>query len=212
MPRPADPARAQAILDAANAIIDEGGFADMRMTDVARRAGMAVGTLYLYFPSKHDVMRALGARLFARVTEFLVAMFDRPLNRARIGAMVDALLVMVDDERELLRVVGQVATDASTPYADLARTQLVHRVAESLERQATAGNVRVYPDAKALADYVVMLIRRAAIAMSTMERDDRDRYASTLALLLAHVLLPAPSRQPRRSAKRATSTKRQRTT
>jgi len=201
MPRSADPARAQAILDAANAIIDEGGFADMRMTDVARRAGMAVGTLYLYFPSKHDVMRALGARLFARAAEFLIAMFDRPLNRARIRTMVDALLVMVDDERELLRVVGQVATDASTPYTVLARTQLVHRVAQSLERQASAGTIRVYPDADALADYVVMLIRRAAIAMSTMERDARDSYTSTLALLLENVLLPAPAHRPTKRAR-----------
>jgi AcrR family transcriptional regulator len=201
MPRSADPARTQAILDAANAIIDEGGFADMRMTDVARRAGMAVGTLYLYFPSKHDVMRALGARLFARAAEFLIAMFDRPLNRARIRTMVDALLVMVDDERELLRVVGQVATDASTPYTVLARTQLVHRVAQSLERQASAGTIRVYPDADALADYVVMLIRRAAIAMSTMERDARDSYRSTLALLLENVLLPAPAHRPTKRAR-----------
>lgn len=201
MPRSADPARTQAILDAANAIIDEGGFADMRMTDVARRAGMAVGTLYLYFPSKHDVMRALGARLFARAAEFLIAMFDRPLNRARIRTMVDALLVMVDDERELLRVVGQVATDASTPYTVLARTQLVHRVAQSLERQASAGTIRVYPDADALADYVVMLIRRAAIAMSTMDRDARDSYTSTLALLLENVLLPAPAHRPTKRAR-----------
>ena len=208
MARPTDPGRTQAILDAANAIIDEGGFEDMRMSDVAKRAGMAVGTLYLYFPSKHDIMRALGAQLFNRAAEFLLPAFEQPLDRAGIDAMVESLLILVDDDRELFRVVSRIATDASTPYTVAARQQLVNRLAESLERQARAGTVRAYPDTVALADYVVMLIRRAAMVVSTEEEGGRERYAPTLALLLENALLPAPAREARRPAARPEARKR----
>ena len=44
--------RRQAILDAALAVFAERGFEAARLEDVAARAGVAKGTLYLYFRDK----------------------------------------------------------------------------------------------------------------------------------------------------------------
>ncbi|HUJ03182.1 MAG TPA: TetR/AcrR family transcriptional regulator [Rhizomicrobium sp.] len=52
-------ARPQEILDAALAIFAEKGFAATRMDDIAARAGVTKGTIYLYFESKEAVFNAL---------------------------------------------------------------------------------------------------------------------------------------------------------
>src|SRR5258708_1251185 len=52
-------ARPAEILDAAVAEFAEKGFAAARMDDIARRAGVTKGTIYLYFPSKEDVFKTL---------------------------------------------------------------------------------------------------------------------------------------------------------
>jgi AcrR family transcriptional regulator len=52
-------ARRQAILKAALSVFAERGFAAARLDDVATRAGVAKGTLYLYFRDKVDLFEAL---------------------------------------------------------------------------------------------------------------------------------------------------------
>jgi AcrR family transcriptional regulator len=51
--------RVQAILDAALDVFSEKGFAASRLEDVAVRAGVAKGTIYLYFASKEALFEAL---------------------------------------------------------------------------------------------------------------------------------------------------------
>jgi AcrR family transcriptional regulator len=70
-------ARPQEILDAALTIFAEKGFAGARMDDVARRAGVTKGTIYLYFPSKEELFKslvrvAIGGTL-EQVTEYAAA-------------------------------------------------------------------------------------------------------------------------------------------
>lgn len=50
-------ARPQELLDAALDLFVERGFAATRSEDVAARAGVSKGTLYLYFPSKEDLLK-----------------------------------------------------------------------------------------------------------------------------------------------------------
>ena len=57
---PADKeARAASLVAAARAELDEGSYADITMLAIARRAGLAKGTLYLYFPSKEALFLAV---------------------------------------------------------------------------------------------------------------------------------------------------------
>jgi AcrR family transcriptional regulator len=52
-------ARIPEILDAALGCFAEKGFAGTRMDDIAARAGISKGTIYLYFDSKEAVFKAL---------------------------------------------------------------------------------------------------------------------------------------------------------
>ncbi len=49
--------RPRQILDAAFETFAEHGLASARLEDIARRAGVSKGTIYLYFPSKEDLFR-----------------------------------------------------------------------------------------------------------------------------------------------------------
>lgn len=55
-------AKAAAILDPAEQLFIQFGYRRTTMDDVARRAGVAKGTLYLYFDSKAELFRAMQAR------------------------------------------------------------------------------------------------------------------------------------------------------
>ncbi|MEW6707684.1 MAG: TetR/AcrR family transcriptional regulator [Pseudomonadota bacterium] len=52
-------ARPQELLDAALELFVEKGFAATRSEEVAARAGVSKGTLYLYFPSKEELFKAV---------------------------------------------------------------------------------------------------------------------------------------------------------
>jgi len=49
--------RPRQILEAALAVFGERGLAGARLDDIARRAGVSKGTIYLYFPNKEELFR-----------------------------------------------------------------------------------------------------------------------------------------------------------
>src|SRR5437763_13789610 len=54
--------RVEQMLDASAALIDELGYDDLTTTLIAKRAGVAVGSLYQFFPDKRAVVQALTQR------------------------------------------------------------------------------------------------------------------------------------------------------
>lgn len=59
MARPKDDLKRTAIFDATLTLVLQTGFAGLRMADVAKKAGVATGTVYKYFPSKESLIDAL---------------------------------------------------------------------------------------------------------------------------------------------------------
>lgn len=80
--REAPETRRQQIFDAAEVVLLERGLAETTMSDVADRAGVAKGTIYLYCPSKADMLAELRARYLAR---FAAALSTR--KRTARGAL-----------------------------------------------------------------------------------------------------------------------------
>ncbi len=65
--------RKKAILDAAKSVFAEKGYHQAGVADVIERAGIARGTFYLYFKSKHEVFSALVEYIIQTIDEKLVA-------------------------------------------------------------------------------------------------------------------------------------------
>jgi len=70
-------ATVEAILEAAAQLLVELRYARMTTAKVAARAGVSVGSLYQYFPSKDALVGALVARKFARVEPVMRDMIAR---------------------------------------------------------------------------------------------------------------------------------------
>src|SRR3954447_13609540 len=98
---PSQRARRQAVLAAAIGLAREGGYDAVQMREVAERAGVALGTLYRYFPSKvHLLATALGDQLEARNRS--VAARRRPADAGdRVLLMFDLLLRDLKEDRLL---------------------------------------------------------------------------------------------------------------
>jgi len=108
---PADPARERAdkhdlILEAAIEVFAEKGFHHARISDIARRAGVADGTIYLYFRNKDDVLLTIFEEkmgvLIAGLQHALVGV-DDPLERIRTFARYH--FRQVNDHRALAEVL-----------------------------------------------------------------------------------------------------------
>lgn len=80
------------LLNAALDLAVESGSLDFKVTDVAKRASVAIGTLYQFFPSR----TALIARLFARemepIDESISALFEDELGLANLAIKVPTLM------------------------------------------------------------------------------------------------------------------------
>lgn len=92
-------ARPEEILEAALDVFVTRGYAAARLDQVARRAGVTKGTIYLYFPSKAALFKAV-------VRRSIVVNIERAeaASAAHAGSAADALRHLV---RDLWRTVGE---------------------------------------------------------------------------------------------------------
>lgn len=119
--------RQRAILVAGRECFAEGRFADVRMSEVAERAGLAKGTVFLYFPTKEALFLGLLEEELTGWFEQLDGELSR--SRARLSAkQVSRLICQSLMEREqlarllsLLHVVLEqnVSEEQITPFKRL---------------------------------------------------------------------------------------------
>ena len=79
--------RPQQIVDAALAVFGEHGLSASRLDDIAKRAGLSKGTIYLYFPNKEELFREVVRQtVIAQIEEA-----ERDLGAAK-GSATEALV------------------------------------------------------------------------------------------------------------------------
>lgn len=94
-PNPAVPAR---ITQAAAELLRGETFARLRVEEVATRAGVSVGTFYLYFDGKDDLFVQLVVSFTGRLRERLTAAYRRPGSHTeRMQAALEAYLDFVEE-------------------------------------------------------------------------------------------------------------------
>ncbi len=95
------------ILDAARALLVKRGYQDFVLDDVARQAGVAKGTLFLYFRSKDQLFAAAFADLVDSLGESLDELLTGPLaGRALLEATVRAILGHFERNRDFMASAG----------------------------------------------------------------------------------------------------------
>ena len=125
-----DPDKPQQIIDAAVRVFARNGFYNSRVSDIAREAGIASGTIYLYFKTKDEI---------------LVTLF-----REKMAAFVSELRAEIARERDpeakirrLVRLHFEVL-EASPDMAEVVQVEL--RQGQKFFRGASAHEVSAYFD------------------------------------------------------------------
>jgi len=86
------------LLDAAAALIDEGGIDGLTTSDVATASGSSVGVVYRYFPNIQSLLRALAARNLQRFSDRVFGS-----TAEEVEHWMDALNVAIDAYTDLSR-------------------------------------------------------------------------------------------------------------
>jgi len=126
----------QRILDAAIEVIAKHGYASSRVTDIAARAGVADGTIYLYFHNKEELlMEAINsafASFLSRARAELNQLHD-PRERLRrlaflhlsmLGSDRNLAVVFQTELRHSAKFLGQFSTRHLIDYFQLIRQEV----------------------------------------------------------------------------------------
>ncbi len=198
MARPIDPQRRAAILEAARTVFLEQGYAGARMAVIAERAGVASGTVYLYFSSKEALAAALADDFFVRLDIALRPILTQLNDPIAIRAAVETALEFAIAEHDLLRLLRLAVGLTPLAQALPGRRALAERLASALEAQMVAGKVQPY-DARVLAELIMGLIEWMAEAALIRGIGKHEPYVSTVIDLLQRALLPSHSSAPSHS-------------
>lgn len=127
------------ILDAAVRVFARKGYFAARVSDVARTAGVADGTIYLYFRNKEDIL----VRLFDEVMSVHVedarrAVRALPSAPERLRAIAERHLAVLGGNRDLA-VVFQVELRQSTHFMERFTASWLHDYFELLDEVLAEG-------------------------------------------------------------------------
>lgn len=134
------------ILEAALELLSQKGYHDVRLDDVARRADIAKGTLYLYFRDKESLCTAVMHDVVERLEATLRALpHDMPVRDA-LGALVRAETAFIARHRDFF---AQISLQKSAAVGSAAGRQLkewfgkhVGNVKALLDRGVKDGTLR----------------------------------------------------------------------
>ena len=150
-------ARIDAALDAATGILEREGIDAVTTTRVAAEAGMAVGSVYRYFPDREAILDTLWARYLGDFGELMdqlgaraeVESWDDP-----VGLVIDAFVAFYRDKPALRAIWFGSRLSDDTMAAD---RQQDLKMAEGLERLIVAQGLPTSPRLKTQALACVLI-------------------------------------------------------
>lgn len=186
MARKIDPEKRSSILKAGRAIFLRDGFAAAKMSDIAQEAGVAPGTVYLYFDSKEDLGTAIGEDFFCELSNGFAQVIQKLDKPSGIKELVEWALRIGSEERDLLSLIKTQLPQKKTDCQDGPRSQFLRTMAEALERLQANEHARHY-DAMALAS-VVMCILQGLIMTCVFSSTDTEQMKIAAIKMLQHAL------------------------
>lgn len=181
--------RRETILAAALDEFSARGFAATRLDDVARRAGVAKGTIYLYFRDKESLFQELVRAMLSPVIGRLEAapLADLPA-RMMIEAIVDVFVREVFDTRrkDVIRLI--ISEGQRFPkLAEIYYHEVIERVVPAMRALMTRAAARGELPNDALARFPQLMFAPAMVALVWNSLFGRFDSIDVRALLRAHI-------------------------
>ncbi|MYX36604.1 MULTISPECIES: TetR/AcrR family transcriptional regulator [unclassified Streptomyces] len=188
------------ILDAAAAILDEGGYEELTTREVAARAGVPIGSVYRFFSNKRAMADALARRnldtYLAAVTDRLDALDALGADRGAAGGWRRLIDVVVDQYVAMRRTVPgfalvSFAGPAPGPAVnDLANHIVADRLRALLIAPLGSAGVSVTDDRRLRTAFVVGVEAADALLKMAFRADPQGEaalIAETKVLLRAYL-------------------------
>ena len=196
-------ARPSELATAALELFVERGFAATRLDDVARRAGVSKGTLYLYFDSKDDLFKAI-------VREGIVSRYVEFEERMRVyeGSSADLMRLLVKTWWEKIGAtklagISKLMMSEAGNFPELANFYhdevIVRGLAlftRAIQRGIDAGEFRSidleHAPHIAAAPVLMLMLWRNSFDLCGIQKMDPEAYLETHTDLLVRGLLADP--------------------
>lgn len=183
-------ARRQQILDAARRCFVTNGFHATSMQQVISEAGLSVGAVYRYFPSKGDLIAGVAEELAAGITAQLMSIADAP-ERSLVDVM-DGAVGIVDANagpEGALPIAVQVWAEAQRDPAlyDLVKkvyTQIAEVYVRIAERAVARGELPAGADPGAVGPALAAMMTGYGLFKLLTGTVDLDRYRAGIRTLL----------------------------
>jgi Transcriptional regulator len=164
-------ARPDEVLDAALELFLERGFAATKVDDVAKRAGVSKGLVYLYFPSKEALIEGIVLRAVAPVADKAIAEISGFEGHPRVAiSTVMRFLVMRLSDPRVMAVPRLIMREvAQFPHvAQMYRREVLDRVIpvlrDRLQRGMDQGYLRPHDPDLTLRSVVGPLVLHVLLA------------------------------------------------
>jgi len=132
----------RAILDAAAIEFGDNGFHQASISDITRRAGVALGSFYTYFDSKDAVFRALVRDMSDQVRDHVApAILSAPDQIAAEQAGLREFISFVRDHKEIYRIIDESEFVDPESFR-LHYTTTADRITRRLRKAADRGEVK----------------------------------------------------------------------
>jgi TetR/AcrR family transcriptional regulator len=164
--------RPQQIIEAALEVFGECGLANARLQDIASRAGVSKGTIYLYFPNKEELFREM-------IRGTAVAAIERAEQVVSHGTPTEQLVVFMKGYWQFVRspvfsTIYRLVLGELHQFPDLARFYADEVVARGLK--LLSGIIRRGIDAGEFREIDPAVAARMLVALIVMNGIWRDEH------------------------------------
>ncbi len=172
--------RPQQIIEAALEVFGECGLANARLQDIANRAGVSKGTIYLYFPNKEELFREM-------IRQTAVAAIERAEQVITHGTPTEQLVAFMKGYWQFVRspvfsTIYRLVLGELHQFPDLAKFYAHEVVARGL--RLLSGIIRRGIDIGEFRDIDPTVAARMLVALIVMNGIWRDEHTGVP--LLAH--------------------------
>jgi len=187
------------ILDAAVRVFAQEGFYNAKVSQIAHAAGVADGTIYLYFKSKDDLLISLFENRMERINENLrLALASETTAAARLRRVVRLHLELVESNRHMAEVICVELRQSSKfikEYANPKFAEFLRLIAGAVLEGQKTGELRSDIDPQITARSLFGALDEISLAWLVKGKEKMD--LSRAAEQLGHLFIDGLSARPK---------------
>ncbi|MDA8342858.1 MAG: TetR/AcrR family transcriptional regulator [Actinomycetota bacterium] len=199
--------RRDQVIDVARRLFGERGSTDVSMEEIATEAGVARSTVYVYFATRDELLRACLERMHTQLLDGLAAAWEEGAEpEDRLRTLFDGVFELIDDNPAFFRlaVVAEDAvavtadavqrgTSPSTPGLALIGLNIARLIQDLYDEGVAAGRFRAMDPLVATALIGQMLFGAMSIRAGDPAPGPRDEAAAVVCDFVLHGLGSMPA-------------------